>query len=120
MVATGLQERATAAGLADPQELQRNFAQGHIQQICDLGYALDDAAKEALAAALERFYVCDIGPAPFSLHAVVDADQNDHMVTVTVSEHCLQMATHWIRHPPKFFTGGELEELVVLALFHDV
>lgn len=120
VVATGLQERATAAGLADPQELQRNFAQGHIQQICDLGYALDDAAKEALAAALERFYVCDIGPAPFSLHAVVDADQNDHMVTVTVSEHCLQMATHWIRHPPKFFTGGELEELVVLALFHDV
>jgi hypothetical protein len=120
VVDVGLKERAQAEGLADPVHLQKRFAQQHIKQICDLGYALDEAAKEALAAALERFYVCDIGPAPFSMHAVVKAEQNDNMVTVTVSEHCLQMATHWIRHPPKFFTGGELEELVVLAVFHDV
>jgi len=54
------------------------------------------------------------------MHAVVDAEKNDNMVTVSVTEHCLQMATHFIRHPPKFLTCGELEELIVLALFHDV
>jgi len=120
VVEEGLKDRAQKEGVADHMDLQKTFANAHISQICDLGYELDDTAKKALAAALERFYVCDIGPAPFSVHAVVNDEKNDNLKTVTVAEHCLQMATHWVRHPPKFFSGGELEELVVLALFHDV
>jgi hypothetical protein len=30
------------------------------------------------------------------------------------------VATHWLRHPPGAYTVSELDELVVLSLFHDI
>ena len=41
-------------------------------------------------------------------------------IPVTVAEHCLQVATHWLRHPPGAYTVSELDELIVLSLFHDI
>eukprot|EP00961_Rhodomonas_salina_P077010 1033271-Rhodomonas_salina.1 len=70
VVKQGLKDRAAAAGLSNPEDLQKQFAEQHIAAIGELGYNLDEKAKTTLSAALERFYVCDIGPAPFSLHAV--------------------------------------------------
>lgn len=76
--------------------------------------------SQALTQGLSRFYKCDIGPAPFSVAAVDQIDVNNADITLTVSEHCLQMATHFMRHPPRAMAVAELEELIVLALFHDV
>ena len=101
-------------------ELPKSFAKMHVSAIIKLGYALNEEEQMALSAALERFYLCDIGPAPFSAHEVADANLPECCSEVTVSEHCLQMATHWVRHPPSCFTIKELEELVVMSLFHDV
>lgn len=101
-------------------ELRKSFAKKHIDAIIKLGYSLNEEEQAALAAALERYYLCDIGPAPFSAHEVADANLPECCSEVTVSEHCLQLATHWVRHPPSFFTIKELEELVVMSLFHDV
>lgn len=102
------------------EELPKTFAKSHVEAIIKLGYTLNEEEQAALSAALERFYLCDIGPAPFSAHEVADANLPECCSEVTVSEHCLQMATHWVRHPPACFTIKELEELVVLSLFHDV
>merc|ERR1712057_80363 len=67
--------------------------------------------------------ICDVGPAPFSIHSVEEMTKAGMAVDelcVTVSQHCLQMAMHWLRNPPDFLSVAELQELVVLALFHDV
>lgn len=120
VIDTVLVGRAADENIDDPKQLQKNFAQEHINAIESLSYCLDEAAKETLAQALERFYLCNIGPAPFSIHALENEEKISDKITVTVAEHCLQMATHWLRHPPSFMTALELEELVVLTLFHDV
>ena len=44
-----------------------------------------------LTEALTRFYLCDIGPAPFSVHAVEKEEQEDKDITVTCAEHQLQL-----------------------------
>ena len=70
---------------------------------------------------LRRLYICDVGPAPFSVHTVKDLGKAvDDSACVTVANHCLQIATHWLRNPPEMFSVLELEEFVVLSLFHDV
>jgi len=111
----------TKAGNSCPREIPRQFAKSHIDAVMELGYPIGEEEQKAMAEALERFYICDIGPAPFSVHALLEHEEDiDNELTVTVSEHCLQMATHWLRHPPAFFSVRELEELIVLTLFHDV
>lgn len=115
-----LKNRAEKEGVADPEELPKRYAAEHIHKIEELGYALDDKAKERLQFAFSRFYICDIGPAPFSVAVLSEQELNETNVPVTCTEHMLQMATHFLRHPPKFMTVGELEEVVVLALFHDI
>jgi hypothetical protein len=117
-----LQKRAQESG-ATIENLQQAFVDKHIGGIQSKGFVLSDMAKKSLGEMLKRFYICDVGPAPFSIHSVEEmtkAGMDVDDLTVSVSQHCLQMAMHWLRNPPDFLNVGELEELVVLALFHDV
>lgn len=103
-----------------PDEQPRVFAAKHINAIADLGYPLNSEHKDVLQTAFHWFYVCDVGPAPFSLAAIFEQQTSDSDVAVSVANHCLQMATHWLRHPPACMTVLELDEFIVLSLFHDV
>lgn len=117
---TMIEERAKAQGTTK-DAMKEAFAQKHIAAISSLGYALSDKAKQCLDAMLQRFFICDVGPAPFSVHAIEDlAIEKHEEVYVTVAQHCLQLATHWLRNPPEHFETLELEEFIVLSLFHDV
>jgi len=114
-------EKQAKAARTTIAALQDKFVQGHIAGIEAKGYTLDAAAKGCLGQVLQRFFICDVGPAPFSIHTAEQLkDIKLNECTVTVSQHCLQMAMHWLRNPPEFLSVPELEELIVLALFHDV
>lgn len=119
MVDRMLNERAEKAG-STRQEMETAFVKKHIDAITALGYKLSPAAIECLEGQLKRFWMCDIGPAPFSVHTVEALHISDEHATVTVANHCLQVATHWLRNPPELFEVLELEEFIVLSLFHDV
>ena len=68
-------------------------------QIEALGYRLNEQAKEVLSEAFGDFFLGNIGPAPFSMHAVTASEVHDGNITVTNSEHQLQIATHFVRSP---------------------
>ena len=114
--------KAHSQGLAKGSDLTSEFVQHHMTAIEGLGYVLASEDKEILTKALTRFFVCDIGPAPFSLIQVATraVDSNNENDVITCSGHMRAMATHWLRHPPECFSLRELEELVVLSLFHDI
>jgi hypothetical protein len=104
MTDRGLEDRAAAEGAVSGEELCQRFVERHTAQIEKLGYRLDAPMREALHKAFSRFLICDIGPAPFSLSAVLESERHDPHALVSTSQHCLQMATHWLRHPPSFLT----------------
>jgi hypothetical protein len=52
------------------EDLPKQYVGEHIDGIEQLGYYLSERAKVVLREALDMFYKCDIGPAPFSLDAI--------------------------------------------------
>jgi len=121
-VATNMQITARSQGFSSAEELTASFVNHHISSIEALKYELTEQDKAVLSACLARFYQCDVGPAPFSLIDVAKRRYRNNCSedVISCSAHMRAMATHWLRHPPQFFTMRELEELVVLSLFHDV
>jgi len=119
LIDKGIALRAKKEGLS-AEEMPQRYADEQIKEIERLGYVLDKDMKNTLVQALTRFFICDIGPATFSILAVLGDDKQKANKMITVSHHCLQMATHFLRHPPSFMNVRELDELVTLALFHDV
>jgi hypothetical protein len=121
-VRSRIQVKAHSNGFATAEELTEDFVNHHITSIEALKYELTAQDKAVLGSCLARFFQCDIGPAPFSLIDVAKRRYRNKSSedVISCSAHMRAMATHWLRHPPQFFTIRELEELVVLSLFHDV
>lgn len=135
-----LHAQALCKGFKSSTAYIADFAAQHVAAVQALGYHLDAQAVRDLKWALAHFLLCSVDKAPFSLMAVLRAEVEAasggsgggggaaaspgapdfaHQL-LSVSDHCLAMASHWLRHPPHFLTVAELEELVVLSLFHDV
>jgi len=109
--------------------LDNSFINTQILNIELLGYELSETDKAIIGKAIDSYLLCNVYPAPFSITTILIEKQkrgcheitSDELTTlITVSEHCLSMATYWYRHPPAFLTPRELTELIVLSIFHDI
>lgn len=109
--------------------LDNSFVNSQILNIELLGYELSETDKAIIGKGLNNYLLCNIFPAPFSITNILIEKQkrgcneittDETTALITVSEHCLSMATYWYRHPPKFLTPRELTELIVLSIFHDI
>jgi len=109
--------------------LDNSFINTQILNIELLGYQLEETDKAIIGKAFDSYILCNVYPAPFSITSILVEKQKrgckeiktDNTTTlITVSEHCLSMATYWHRHPPAFLKPRELTELVVLSIFHDI
>jgi hypothetical protein len=119
-VDANLDDMARSQGLEKGSDLTADFVSHHITSIEGLGYKFAPEDKKILTEALTRFFKCDVGPAPFSLIEVATRgyDNKNANDVITSAGHMRAMATHWLRHTPEYFSLRELEELVVLSLFH--
>ncbi len=135
-----LHARAQEKGFKSSTAYIADFCAQHVAavQALPVGYRLNAKAVSDLKWALAHFLLCSVDKAPFSLMAVLRAEVEAAAgggggaaaatpcaldfarQLLSVSDHCLAMASHWLRHPPVFLTVPELEELIVLSLFHDV
>ena len=109
--------------------IDNNFINTQILNIELLGYNLLETDKAIIGKAFDSYLLCNVFPAPFSIAGILIEKQkrgcneiksDDITALITVSEHCLSMATYWYRHPPQFLTPRELTELIVLSIFHDI
>lgn len=114
-----IDSKARSEGLKG-SNLKADFVNHHMTSIEGLGYSLASGDKIILEKALLRLFDCEQGPAPFSLIEVATRahDSRNADDVITAACHMRAMATHWLRHPPECFSLPELEELVVLSLFH--
>ena len=98
------------------------IANNHILSIKNLGYKLDNKATNILREAFIRLILCNQIPAPFSFASVLEKNSKviDTNILISLSEHCLIICNYWINNPPNFLTKSELNELIVLSLFHDI
>jgi hypothetical protein len=105
----------------------------HIFSIIKLGYNLDHKAIKILQKVFLRFLLYDQIPAPFSIISILRNQsaqstqyaQTDQFIgsfnyPISVSVHCLLMANYWLYNPPPSLNRTELNELIVLSLFHDL
>ena len=85
-------------------------------------HILSSHAIKLLQNIFFRFLFYDQIPAPFSIMSVLNKSDNDQISykLISVSKHCLLMANHWLNNPPAFLTKSELNELIVISLFHDL
>jgi hypothetical protein len=109
-----------------------NFVDGHINSIEKLGYKLNKSAREVLNEAFTKWFLCDQCPAPFSILSILneekkrgcnlikDADKKDATTVISIAEHCLALANFVYKEDPQFLSKSELDELIVMSLFHDV
>jgi hypothetical protein len=109
-----------------------NFVNGHISSIEKIGYKLNNNSKDVLKEAFTKWFLCNQCPAPFSVISILheekkrgcnlikDSDKKDATNLISVSEHCLAMATYWYNESPKSITSSELDELIIMSLFHDI
>jgi hypothetical protein len=109
--------------------LDNSFVNSQILNIELLGYELSETDKAIIGKGLNSYLLCNVYPAPFSITGILIEKQkrgcneitsDETTALITVSEHCLSMATYWYRHPPQFLTPRELNELIVLSIFHDI
>jgi hypothetical protein len=109
--------------------LDNSFINTQILNIELLDYELSETDKAIIGKALNSYLLCNVYPAPFSITGILiekhkrgcnEITTDETTTLVTVSEHCLSMATYWYRHPPTFLTPRELTELIVLSIFHDI
>jgi len=109
-----------------------NFVEGHISSIEKLGYKLNNVDKDVLKEAFTKWFLCSQCPAPFSVISILheekkrgcnlikDSDKKDATSIISVAEHCLAMATYWYNKSPKSISKSELDELIMMSLFHDI
>jgi hypothetical protein len=120
MVNRMLEQRAKAQNTTR-EAMEDAYVQKHLTGITALGYTLTAEAKACLEGMLRRLLICDVGPAPFSVHAVEGLmGHMEEDACVSVTNHCLQVATHWLRNPIEMFEVLELEEFIALSIFHDI
>lgn len=132
MVNKCIEEKAKLHNLTNHTDLVNLFVNKHISGIQEKGYKLNDNSLKILKHALTRWFFCNQSPAPFSITSILreekrrgcnlikEADKKDATQFITVSQHCLAMASHWFRYPPAFLSPSEVQELIVLSLFHDI
>jgi hypothetical protein len=132
MIRRCLDKKAKIQNLSSRTDIINLFINEHISGIQEKGYKLNDAALKILKYALTRWYFCNQCPAPFSITSILreekrrncslmkEVDKKDATQFITVSQHCLAMASHWFRYPPSFLSTSEIQELIVLSLFHDI
>lgn len=109
-----------------------NFVEGHISSIEKLEYKLNDTSKDVLKEAFTKWFLCNQCPVPFSVISILheekkrgcnlikSSDKKDSTSLISVAEHCLAMATYWYNESPKSITSSELDELIMMSLFHDI
>jgi hypothetical protein len=127
-----LDEKAKLNGLKNHINMITIFVNDQILSIEKLEYKLSGKAQDILKKIFTRWLLYDQSPAPFSILSILREGRrreddcnsnlliNDRTKLITVSEHCLAMASYWLLNPPKFLTNDELNELIVLSLFHDI
>jgi len=132
MVNRCIDKKAKLENLKSHTDLINLFVNKHISAIKDKGYKLNDGSLKILNHAFTRWFFCNQSPAPFSITSILreekkrgcslikEADKKDATQFITVSQHCLAMASHWFRYPPSFLSSSEIDELIVLSLFHDI
>jgi hypothetical protein len=132
MVNRCIDKKAKLQNFKNHTDLINLFVNKHISAIKDKGYKLNDGSLKILNHAFTRWFFCNQSPAPFSITSILreekkrgcslikEADKKDATQFITVSQHCLAMASHWFRYPPSFLSPSEIDELIVLSLFHDI
>jgi hypothetical protein len=117
-------------------DIINTYVQNHISSIIKLGYNLDNRAIKILQKVFLRFLLYDQIPAPFSIISILrnKSTQSTQLAQsaqstqtaesfnypISVSVHCLLMANYWLYNPPISLNKNELDELIVLSLFHDL
>jgi hypothetical protein len=132
MVNRCIDKKAKLQNFKNHTDLINLFVNKHISAIKDKAYKLNDDSLKILNHAFTRWFFCNQSPAPFSITSILreekrrgcslikEADKKDATQFITVSQHCLAMASHWFRYPPSFLSPSEIDELIVLSLFHDI
>jgi len=132
MVNRCIDKKAKLQNFKNHTDLINLFVNKHISAIKGKGYKLNDGSLKILNHAFTRWFFCNQSPAPFSITSILreekkrgcslikEADKKDATQFITVSQHCLAMASHWFRYPPSFLSPSEIDELIVLSLFHDI
>jgi len=127
-----LDKQITSTNITTRDLVISNFVEGHISSIEKLGYKLNNINKNVLKEAFTKWYLCNQCPAPFSVISILheekkrgcnlmkDSDKKDASALISVAEHCLSMATYWYNESPKSITSLELDELIIMSLFHDI
>ena len=98
----------------------KDFTNTQIFNIELLGYKLLERDKIIMNKAFNNWLLCNTFPAPFSITSVFNKQKYNYNMLITVAEHCLYMATYWYYNPPIFLKPYEINELIVLSIFHDI